>query len=182
MEVDPVHVLQLSSQSSGVPLTSQKEVLRFVRVYRDPETISDLDSPRSNLTWIWDVDAFLRGFFEWPIVGEANHKSDTLFKLEGYIHDTFTYSHVYVTNGNCLVLCGDIMFHDGLFRRQTLIHGKLDIYLNYVSTLNHIDFCLKFAIKSLVSRLLWSAIIHAVDETDSANFISWAYNKPYRSL
>lgn len=54
MEVDPVHVLQLSSQSSGVPLTSQKEVLWSARVYRDPETISDLDLPRSNLTWIWD--------------------------------------------------------------------------------------------------------------------------------
>ncbi|KYM97403.1 hypothetical protein ALC62_11695 [Cyphomyrmex costatus] len=50
MGVDPVHVLQLSSQSSGVPLTNQEEVLRFVRVCGDPETISDLDPARFNLT------------------------------------------------------------------------------------------------------------------------------------
>ncbi|KYN12035.1 hypothetical protein ALC57_15786 [Trachymyrmex cornetzi] len=50
MEVDPVHVLQLSSQCSGVPLTNQEEVLRFARVCGDPETISDLDPTRFNLT------------------------------------------------------------------------------------------------------------------------------------
>ncbi|KYM83000.1 hypothetical protein ALC53_06265 [Atta colombica] len=50
MKVDPIHVLQLSSQCSGVPLTNQEEVLRFARVCGDSETISDLDPTRFNLT------------------------------------------------------------------------------------------------------------------------------------
>lgn len=63
MGVDPVHVFQLSNQSSDVPLTSQGEVLRSARVRRDPETISDLDILRVQSNLGLESDAFLHRFF-----------------------------------------------------------------------------------------------------------------------
>lgn len=86
MGVDPVHVFRLSNQSSDVPLTSRSgggeglgekggggAVLRSAKVYRDPETISDLDIPRVQSNLGLESGAFLRRFFE---RSEANPKSD----------------------------------------------------------------------------------------------------------